>query len=411
VTIIDYLCLNNYDNPSKTKKMEYLQNIMNNLSESVGDFLPNTLAAVAILIIGWLVAGFIKRLVTRLIKRTRVDDKLGTQKITLSKFIGKLLYFLIMIFVFMLVLEKLGMTNVLDPVKNLLNSFLTFIPNIVGAGLVAYIGYMLATIVSEFIGFSGDAIQKFVPKLKLPENMDLVGILKKLVFIFIFIPILIAALNILNMDALSIPASNMLQQFFAAIPKILVAVIIIIFFVVGGRFVTHLIKDLLNSFKLNELMQNMNLGAISSKINLANIIGDIAFFFIMVFGIMTAIEKLEFFKLTEILNTILAISGNILFGLVILIIGNWVASIAYNSLSKSNTNKFVASIARMSVIAIFLAMGLKTMGIGDEIVNLAFGITLATIAVTIALSFGLGGRQAAGKQMERILAKFNGEKD
>lgn len=38
---------------------------------------------------------------------------------------------------------------------------------------------------------------------------------------------------------------------------------------------------------------------------------------------------------------------------------------------------------------------------------MSFGITLGTIAVTIALSFGLGGREAASKQMERILNKFN----
>lgn len=43
------------------------------------------------------------------------------------------------------------------------------------------------------------------------------------------------------------------------------------------------------------------------------------------------------------------------------------------------------------------------MGIDDDIINMAFSITLGTIA----LSFGIGGKQAARKQMERILNKFN----
>jgi len=391
--------------------MEFLQNMTDKLSESLGGYLPNTLAAIAILIIGWIIAGFIKRMVVKLVKKTKVDDKLGSSKITISQFVGKLLYLLIMIFVFMLVLEKLGMTNVLDPVKNLLNTFLGFIPNIIGAGLVAYIGYMLATIVAELVGLSGDTIQSFAPKLKLPENLNLVGIIKKIVFIFIFIPLLIAALNILNMDAISTPATNMLEQFFQAIPKILVAVIIIIFFVVGGKFVTRLLKDLLNSFKLDNFMKNMNLGGFSDKINIANIVGDICFFFIMIFGIMTAIEKLEFTRLTEVLNDLIGVSGSILFGLVILLVGNWVSSLVQKSIAKTNDNKFVASIARICVLAIFLAMGLQTMGIGDDIINMAFGITLGTVAVTIALSFGLGGREAAGKQMGRILNKFNSSKE
>jgi len=387
--------------------MNYLQNIYENLSNSIGGNLTNMIAAILILIIGRIIAGFIKRLITKLIKRTNVDSKLGTGKITLSNFIGKLVYFLMMIFVFMLALEKLGMSNVLEPVKNLLNNFLTFIPNIVGAGLVAYIGYMLATVVSELVGLSGDTIKKFIPKLKLPENIDVVSILKKIVFIFIFIPLLIVALNLLKMEAISIPATNMLQQFFAAIPKILVAVIILIFFIVGGRFISQLLKDLLKSLKLNELLSSMNLSGISEKTNIPNIIGNVAYFFIILFGLMTAIEKLEFLKLTEILNTIVGISGNILFGLIILVIGNWISSIAHDSVAKNKDNTFIASIIRVCVLAIFLAMGLKTMGIGDDIINMAFGITLGTIAITVALSFGLGGREAAGKQMERILNKFN----
>ena len=387
--------------------MEYLQNMMNSLSGSVGDFLPSTIGAILILIIGWFVARFLKKLITKLIRRTNVDNKMGAGKVVLSTLIGKLVYFFIMIFVFMLALEKLGMTSVLEPVKNLLNGFTDYIPNIVGAGLVAYIGYMLATIVAELVGLSGDTIRSLVPKLRLPENIDLVGILKKVVFIFIFIPLLITALNILNMEAISVPATNMLETFFSTIPKILVAVIIMIIFVVGGKFVAGLLTDLLESLNLDGLVQKMNLGGVSSNTNLPKIIGNVAFFFIVLFGITTAVEKLEFAKLTEVLNTIVGMAGNILFGLVILIIGNWIASAAHKAMSKNQNNQFVASIARMSILAIFLAMGLKSMGIGDEIVNMAFGITLATIAVTIALSFGLGGREAAGKQMERILNKFN----
>ena len=387
--------------------MTILQNMLDNLTSSIGEFLPTTIAAILILIVGSIIAGFIKRIITKLIKKTKIDDKLGSGKMTLSSFIGKLVYLLIMIFVFMIALEKLGMTNVLDPVKSLLNNFLSFIPNIVGAGLVGYIGYMLATIISEFVGLSGDTIQNLIPKFKLPENLDLVGILKKIVFIFIFIPMLITALNILNMDAISEPATHMLEQFFAAIPRILVAVVIIIFFAVGGKFVSQLLTDLLESLKIDSFLTSMNLEGLSTKTNLPKLIGKVAFFFIVLLGLMTAIEKLEFTKLTEILNTIAGVAGNILFGMVILIIGNWISSVAYKSLSKNNNNQFVASILRVCVLAIFLAMGLKTMGIGDDIINMAFGITLATVAVTIALSFGLGGREAAGKQMENILNKFN----
>jgi hypothetical protein len=49
------------------------------------------------------------------------------------------------------------------------------------------------------------------------------------------------------------------------------------------------------------------------------------------------------------------------------------------------------------------------MGIADDIVNLAFGLTLGAVAVAVALSFGLGGREAAGKLMDHWLSKFRRE--
>ena len=51
-------------------------------------------------------------------------------------------------------------------------------------------------------------------------------------------------------------------------------------------------------------------------------------------------------------------------------------------------------------------MGLRAMGIADDIVNMAFGLILGAVAVAFAVSFGLGGREAAGKQMEYWLSNL-----
>jgi hypothetical protein len=40
------------------------------------------------------------------------------------------------------------------------------------------------------------------------------------------------------------------------------------------------------------------------------------------------------------------------------------------------------------------------MGIGQDIVNLAFSLTLGAVAVAFALSFGLGGREPAKQFLE-----------
>ena len=70
-----------------------------------------------------------------------------------------------------------------------------------------------------------------------------------------------------------------------------------------------------------------------------------------------------------------------------------------------------ARIARYAILGLVIAMGLRAMGIADDIVNLAFGLVLGAVAVAVALSFGLGGREAAGRQMEYWLAKLRKESD
>ncbi|MCG8184154.1 mechanosensitive ion channel [Tenacibaculum piscium] len=383
-----------------------MNQILDTYNQITGSF-GNPISALLIIVLGWLVAKLVRSLINKISDKSGLNKTLSNSKISFGDLISKLVYYLIMIFVFMIALDKLGMTSVLEPIKGLLNGFTQFIPNIVGAGLVGYIGYMLATIVSELIGLSGGTIQKFAPKLNLPENINIVTILKKVVFIFIFIPLLIAALNILNVDSISQPATNMLEIFFAAIPKILVATLILIIFVIGGKFLSNLIKDLLDSLNLNEILKSANLDSFTGKTNVEKLIANIVYAFIVLFGVMTAIDKLEFSKLSEIMNTVLNLAGNILFGLLILAIGNWIATIASKNFMKSDDNKFVGSIVRVAILAVFLAIGLGKMGIADDIINLAFGITLGAVALTVVLSFGLGGREAGGKQMEKILNKFS----
>jgi hypothetical protein len=54
-----------------------------------------------------------------------------------------------------------------------------------------------------------------------------------------------------------------------------------------------------------------------------------------------------------------------------------------------------ARIAQFAILGLVFAMGLRAMGIANEIVQLAFGLVLGAVAVAVALSFGLGGREAA----------------
>ena len=49
------------------------------------------------------------------------------------------------------------------------------------------------------------------------------------------------------------------------------------------------------------------------------------------------------------------------------------------------------------------AMGVQQMGLAQEIVNLAFAITLGALAVAGAIAFGIGGRDAAKTLVDDLM--------
>lgn len=368
------------------------------------------LSAIVILIIGMIIAKMIKKVVFKILKKSNWDnkllgDKLGDMDINL--FISKFVYFMIMLFVLLLVLSTLGLEGVLDPIKNLLDEILGFLPNLIAAGVIGFVGYIIAKVVSSLIGMGSKLFDRLASKLKITDTSKVVNVLQKVVFIVIFIPFVIQALNALEVNAISEPANNILSTVLGILPKILAASIIITLFVVGGKYLTDFLRDLLNSLGIDNLAEKMHLGSVVGKDqSIAKIISGLIYFYIVYFGIITGIEILELNQLNDILRTILDLSGKILFGLLILVIGNFIATLFYNVLSKSENNQFVASIARGAIIALFLAISLRTMGIANSIVELAFGLILGAIAVAIALSYGLGGREAAGEHMKDILKKL-----
>ncbi|MEL6588489.1 MAG: mechanosensitive ion channel [Bacteroidota bacterium] len=387
--------------------------LFENLSDLIVSYVPGVLGALIVFILGWLIANGLKRLTFRLMGRTKLDNRLLEKvgsNVGAEKLIAKLVYYIIMIMVLLVVLEMLGVSQVLDPLKNMVNEFMGFLPNLFAAGVIGFAGYFIAKIASELVNITGDFFTKLSAKAGLNSGIDLGSLFKKLVFLIVFIPILIVALDTLKMHSIAEPAKEMLSSFINAIPNIIAAAAIIGIFYIGGRYLTNLLSELLRSLGTDQMADQLKLRSIiGENRSLSRILGQLAFFFILYFGLITGVERLGFTQLTAVLNDLLFLSGKIFFGLVIMIVGNVVSGIAQRSLQQSGDNQFLASIARFAILGLFLAISLRTMGIANEIVNLAFGLTLGSIAVAAALAFGLGGREAGGRQMEYILKRFRKE--
>lgn len=386
-----------------------MENQFEDIGNRIANFLPDILGALIILLIGWLIARGIKALIVKMLRKTSWDERVfgGDNIKDTNIFVGNIFYYLIMIIVLLIVLEILGISEVLTPLENMMNEFLLFIPNLIGAALIAFIGYVLAKFVANLIRISGGILDKWVDKTGFKDTDKLADILRKVVFIIIFIPFLIQAFNTLQLDAISDPANEILYGFTEMIGEIIIAAVILLVFIWGGKFLADFLEDLFKSLGLDRAAEKIQIhNMIGAGQSLSKLVANLIYFFLVFFGIITAVEILGLSRLSEILNDILNVTGQIIFGLIILAVGNYISLLIYNTMTRSKKNNFIASIIRWASLALFIAIALRTMGIANEIVELAFGLILGAIAVAVALSYGLGGREAAGEHFRDIIKKL-----
>ena len=91
-----------------------------------------------------------------------------------------------------------------------------------------------------------------------------------------------------------------------------------------------------------------------------------------------------------------------LLGVVIFGLGLFLANLAARAVGAAAGPQanLLSIAARVAILLLTGAMALRQMGLANEIINLAFGLILGAAAIAFAIAFGLGGRDAAGRQLE-----------
>lgn len=433
---------------------------LNTLATTVMAYLPRLLLAVALAVIAWLVATVVRTVVNRALSRTRVDERLAktADMRPLSQSMGNVAYWLVLLLFLPAIVGALRIEGLMGPLTGMTSSLLGMLPNIFAAVIIAGVGWLIAKavrgLVSNLLATTGiDRWSQEHPDTRGLKLSDLGG---TLAFVMVIIPALIAALDALKITAISAPLTRMLGIFFDAIPNLLAAAAILILAWFIGRFVASLVERLLSDLGFDRLPARLGLGhafrdpdattptpptgsdvlmatstmeraaeaegALGAPTDamartptraatastertggtLSSFAGKLALFFIMLFATVEAASLLGFAGINALLQQFIDFGADVLLGLVILGVGWWLADVAARAIERANPeSRSLSRIVRFAILGLVTAMGLRAMGVADDIVNLAFGLVLGAIAVAVALAFGLGGRDAAGKIANR----------
>ena len=369
------------------------------------EILEKVLIAIVILVVTWLLAKAAKWAFAKLVDNVTFLQRNTSSGETIGHQLGKIVALLIWLFGLLAILQVFSLGGVMQPVTTLLNSIMGFIPNLIGAALIFFIGLMVARIVRDLTVTALQTVDfdKWANKGGVDSvtgNSAISKTIGWIVFALIIIPVAIMALEALDLRTVSEPASAMLQMIFDAIPRVIGAAILLGLFYVISRFVVQIIKEVLPGLGFDRNVEAI--GLLPEGTSASGVIARIAQVAIMLFAAIAATRLLAFPELTAILNEVLALGGRVIFGAVVIGFGFLLANMLARVISGTDGGSAAGQIVKWATIILFTFMGLSFTGVGDIITETAFTAIIVGMSVAGALAFGLGGREWAGRKLEQM---------
>jgi hypothetical protein len=342
--------------------------------------------------------------------------------------IGEVGYWLVWLLGLLAALGQFGKSTeaIVAPLNSMVADFLHYLPQVVGAALIFFIGFVLATVVRRMVEATVEAVEldrRLVEAglTATPRGPGLARLLGILVFTLIIIPVSIAALEALQIKAISEPAEAMLKDILDTIPRVIGAGLIIFIAYLIGRWVAVLTEHGLRSIGFDDIIgQLASAGPIKAGMDAmdptpgvdtinfkefpaSRLIGIAVLIGIVLFAAVQACQLLEFGAMASMLEQVLELASRVLFGAVIIAVGTLLANILAAAAGKEGKPQaeIMSVFVRWGVIALAAAVGLRFMGLANDIITLAFGLILGAVAVAVAVAFGVGGRDAAKKQLDK----------
>ena len=400
--------------------MEDKANQINNalagvLPESL-QFLASPIVAALIILVGWLISKVAASLVSGAINRTGIGKNAKVTGGNIGKSLSKAVFWVLwLVFIIMGLSQFPVLKNELGFLNGMMDTIFNYIPQLVIGAVVFAIGIMLSKVVKNALTSTLEVAQvdnlaaKFgVSGTAQGESSNsLARSLGGLAAAVVTIIFAVTAIGIWDIPGISEPVSNLLDTILGYLPKIIGAALILAIFVFIGRFVSNLAKSTLPALGVDKSLSAVaNLDGSGPNIVPSQIIATISFVGIVLMGLTAAMTALDIPELTGVFNTLLEFGGRIVLGAIIIGAGLFIASFV-SKIATQAFGELAGKIIKYVTVIMVTFMGLDTMELGEEIVNTAFSYTLGAAAVAAgiggAIAFGLGGREWAGRKLEKHL--------
>ena len=355
------------------------------LARLLGEGMMGVVKAVLLLVLAYFIASAVRSMLKALLNKTSFckSQEDGAKKESIVEYIGDIAYLFVMLLFVPGIFSALGASTIATPILDMMRSIWSFLPNLLGAGIVLMLGNLVAKLIRQLLApaLKKANVDKLQEKLgcETPSDVSLSETLAYLVYVLILIPVIIAALQVLKLDVLTAPATMMLQEILTYIPLVAAALFVAGLGVVLGRLVSQIVTRL---------------------IALSGIVGSILNGVIVILFTVQGVNLLKLEILTKVGTAIIGYLPNIL-AAVLVMAAAWIGSAAAQRAFEKNGFTCCADFIRGLILVIAGFMILSQLGIAVSIVNEAFIIILTGAALAFAIAFGIGGADIVKKYLAK----------
>lgn len=206
---------------------------------------------------------------------------------------------------------------------------------------------------------------------------------------------------------------NLWQGFIMFVPSLLGAIILFIMGWIVGSIIGRAIAQVLETLKIDTLFKSAGaedfMNRAGLKLNVGGFIGGIVKWFIIVVFLMASLEIMGLTQVNDFLReTVLFYLPKVIIAALVLVIATLIADtmkgLVQASAKAANVRSanMLGSITRYAVWTFAFIIALSELGIATAFMQILFTGLIAALAIAGGLAFGLGGKEAAARAIDRV---------
>jgi hypothetical protein len=275
--------------------------------QDLSGYLPRIIAAVVVLVLGWLVAWLISALVLRCLRRLKLDDhvKRGTGgQYEAGRWIAQAVFWLLMLLTVIAFFSVLQLPPVAESLRGMLDKILGFLPRLLAGGLLFVIAWILASTIRF-------AISKTMAKTKLDERLSkqagmpeegqipLSKTLGNAAYWLIFLFFLPAILSVLEMQGILTPVEQMVEKIVAFLPNLFIAGFLLLIGWFLARIIRQIVTNVLSAVGADQLGEKIGLTRVLKAVSLSQVLGLVVYILILIPIVIAALDAVKLEGLTQ----------------------------------------------------------------------------------------------------------------